>query len=120
MPRLNSVLGLPEGVAACLFDLDGVLTRSRRPRSSKRAHVVVSSVEKSLGRIQPPSAVAAEHRALRKDVHAVARQIAELATSLRTGDTETFNAHSQLPALAGVTAETDAIRQKGYDILGTS
>ena len=25
-PRLHSVLGLPEGVAACLFDLDGVLT----------------------------------------------------------------------------------------------
>jgi hypothetical protein len=82
-----------------------------------RAHIVVSSVEKSLGRIQPPSAVAAEHRALRKDAHAVARQIAELATSLRTGDTDTFSALSQLPALARVTAETDAIRKKGYDVL---
>jgi beta-phosphoglucomutase family hydrolase len=26
LPRRHSVLGLPEGVAACLFDLDGVLT----------------------------------------------------------------------------------------------
>lgn len=83
-----------------------------------RAHRAVSSVERSLGQIEPPAAIAAEHRTLRKNVHAVARQIAALATSLRTGDTDAFNALSQLPALAGVTAETDAIRQKGYDVLG--
>jgi beta-phosphoglucomutase family hydrolase len=30
LPRLRSVLGLPEGVTACLFDLDGVLTETAK------------------------------------------------------------------------------------------
>jgi hypothetical protein len=84
----------------------------------ERARSAVSSIEASLGRVQPPAAVAAEQQTLRKDLRAVARQISQLATSLRTGDSKTFDALSQLPALARVAADTDAIRKKGYDVLG--
>ena len=86
----------------------------------EEAQATVESVDRSLASIEPPAAVVSQHRALRKAVARVGVQLGKLAASLRTGDTQTFNRLSQLPALAGVTAATDAIEKKGYDVLGSN
>jgi hypothetical protein len=85
-----------------------------------RARTVVKKVASDLATIRPPEAVASDHRRLRAAVLQVSAQLALLVRSLRSGDTDTFNSLAQLPALRLVLADTDAIKRKGYDIVGTS
>jgi hypothetical protein len=107
-----------------LYPLDSGTPGSTVSRTSTakllRARAVVNTVAADLGTIRPPAAVAPDHRRLRAAVLQVSAQLGLLVRSLRSGDTDTFNSLAQLPALRLVLADTDAIKRRGYDIVGTS
>ena len=105
-----------------LYPIDSGTAGSAVSRASAarvdRARKVVAGVQAQLATMKPPAKIAADHRHLQAAVAALAAQMAKLSAALRSGDTDTFNGLSQLPAVRGVSAATDAMVRAGYDVVG--
>lgn len=105
-----------------LYPIDSGTAGSDVSRASAakvdRARKVVQGVEAQLSTMKPPAKIAADHRHLEAAVAALAAQMAKLSTALRSGDADTFNGLSQLPAVRGVSSATDAMVRAGYDVVG--
>jgi hypothetical protein len=119
MRSIGSTLGR---TVDTLYPIDSGTPGSDVARQSaakvERARKVVEGVGARLATLTPPAKIAADHRRLRQAVTALAAQMDKLAAAIRSGDSDTFNQLSQLPAVAGVSAATDAMVKAGYDVVG--
>jgi hypothetical protein len=84
----------------------------------ERTHAVVEEVLASLLRIVPPPRIETEHRRLERGVRGIAAEIEAVIRGLQTGDLASTITPSGLPSLSIITAATDGMERKGFDVLG--
>jgi hypothetical protein len=95
----------------------GSETSRRTVEKLQKAHVVLEDVLAELMRIVPPSRVASAHHLLEAGVRGIAADVAAVIKDLRTGNLAASIGPSGLPSLPIITAATDAMEKKGFDVL---
>jgi hypothetical protein len=83
----------------------------------QKTHVVLEDVLAKLMRIVPPPRVASDHRLLETGVRGIAADVEAVINDLRTGNLAASIGPSGLPSLPIITAATDAMEKKGFDVL---
>jgi hypothetical protein len=108
--------------------VDGLYPIDTGTRGSKTSHQTIAKLEKAhavledvlaeLVQIVPPPRVASDQRLLEAGVRGVAANVEAVIKALREGNLAASIAPSGLPSLPIITAATDAMEKKGFDVLG--
>ncbi|HEV2591240.1 MAG TPA: hypothetical protein VGU02_05040 [Gaiellaceae bacterium] len=119
MRKLGATLGTEvNDVYPISTGAQGSALEKETEQKLERARVMFERVLAGVRSMQPPRAVAGDHRRLERGLAAIGAELQQVVADLRAGNLQASLEPSRLAGLNLVTAATANMQRKGYDVLG--